>query len=85
MTADGFGEHYMYLGLGHSIGLDVHEVALAAAGATTTRFAQHVASRSKPRSGCPGVFYVRCEDVVVVEADRATPLTRFHYEPNIIE
>ena len=84
VTADGFGEHYMYLGLGHSIGLDVHESPWLRPGYDDPIRA-NMCFTVEPKIWVPGIFYVRCEDVVVVGADRATPLTRFHYEPNIIE
>ena len=84
VTADGFGEHYMYLGLGHSIGLDVHESPWLRPGYDDP-IRTNMCFTVEPKIWVPGVFYVRCEDVVVVGADRATPLTRFHYEPNIIE
>ena len=84
VTANGFGEHYMYLGLGHSIGLDVHESPWLRPGYDDP-IRTNMCFTVEPKIWVPGVFYVRCEDVVVVGADRATPLTRFHYEPNIIE
>ncbi len=37
----------------------------------------------EPKVWKPGAFYVRCEDVIGVGKDRGTPLTQFHYEPNM--
>jgi Xaa-Pro aminopeptidase len=39
----------------------------------------------EPKVWRPGKFYVRCEDVVVVGKDGATPLTKFHYDPTVVE
>jgi Xaa-Pro aminopeptidase len=39
----------------------------------------------EPKIGRPGSSYVRCEDVLVVEQERARPLTTFPYDPIIID
>jgi len=83
IAADGFGEWYMYLGLGHSIGLGVHEAPwLRPPFAAPIR--RGMCFTLEPKVWKPGVFYVRCEDVVVVGPERAAPLTRFHYEPIVV-
>jgi Xaa-Pro aminopeptidase len=38
----------------------------------------------EPKVWKPGIFYVRCEDVVVVGKERGASLTKFHYDPNVI-
>jgi Xaa-Pro aminopeptidase len=39
----------------------------------------------EPKIGKPGQFYVRCEDVITVENDSARSLTRFPYDPIVVE
>lgn len=84
VTADGFGPWYWYLGLGHGIGLEVHEWPWLRPGFDEPIRAG-MCFTLEPKVWKPGVFYVRCEDVVVVGKDRATSLTRFSYEPTIVE
>jgi Xaa-Pro aminopeptidase len=38
----------------------------------------------EPKIGRPGSFYVRCEDVCVVEQDHTRALTRYPYGPIVI-
>lgn len=84
VTADGFGEHYMVYGLGHAIGLEVHEEPWLRPGYDDP-IRTGMCFTVEPKIWKPGVFYVRCEDVVLVGPDSGTPLTKFHYEPTIIE
>lgn len=84
VTADGLGEWYWYLGLGHGIGLEVHEWPWLRPGFDEPIRAG-MCFTLEPKVWKPGVFYVRCEDVVVVGKEGATPLTRFHYDPVVIE
>ena len=70
-VADGFGEQYMYYGLGHSIGLEVHESPWLRPGFDEPIRAG-MCFTLEPKIWQPGTFYVRCEDVVVVGAERAT-------------
>ena len=83
VTADGFGPHYYYLGLGHAIGLEVHENPWLRPG-WDDPIEAGMCFTIEPKIWQPGVFYVRSEDVVVVGAERGTALTRFHYEPTVI-
>ena len=84
-TADaGFEEWYYKWGLGHAIGLDVHEDPWLREGFNEPIRAG-MCFTVEPKIWKPGVFYVRCEDVVVVGQNCATSLTKFHYEPNIID
>ncbi|HMO59592.1 MAG TPA: Xaa-Pro peptidase family protein [Roseiflexaceae bacterium] len=83
MTADGFGEYYMVYGLGHSIGLEVHEEPWLKP-PYDEPIREGMIFTIEPKVWKPGVFYVRCEDVVLVGADRGTPLTRSTYEPIVI-
>ncbi len=84
VTADGFGEWYWYYGLGHAIGLEVHEWPWLREGYTEPVRAG-MCFTIEPKVWKPGEFYVRCEDVVVVGRDGATPLTKFHYTPIVVE
>lgn len=83
VTVDGFGEYYMYLGLGHAIGLEVHEEPWFRPGSDEPIRAG-MCFTVEPKIWVPGVYYVRCEDVVVVGEERGNALTKFHYEPNVI-
>jgi Xaa-Pro aminopeptidase len=83
VTADGFGPWYYYLGLGHAIGLEVHEWPWLRPECTETIRAG-MCFTVEPKVWKPGKFYVRCEDVVVVDQERARSLTRFDYEPIVV-
>lgn len=84
VTQDGFRDQFSWYALGHGIGLDVHENPWM-----LPEFDEPIRAGMcfalEPKIGIPGQFYVRCEDVVVVEADRARPLTRYSYDPIVIE
>jgi Xaa-Pro dipeptidase len=83
ITADGFGPWYMYLGLGHAIGLEVHEDPWLTPSFTEPVRAGMVFTL-EPKIWKPGEFYVRCEDMVLVGAERGTSLTKFSHEPNFL-
>lgn len=84
VSKDGFREQFSWYALGHAIGMDVHENPWMTPG-----FEEPIRAGMcfalEPKIGIPGRFYVRCEDVVVVEGDRARPLTRYPYDPIVIE
>jgi len=84
VTADGFGEYYRYMELGHGIGLAQDEWPCIIPKNDEPIHAG-MCLAIEPKVWVPGVFYVRCEDVVAVGKDRATPLTKFHYDPIVIE
>jgi Xaa-Pro aminopeptidase len=84
VTADGFGEWYWYQGLGHGIGLEVHEEPWLRQGSDEPLRAG-MCFTLEPKVWKPGEFYVRCEDVVVVGKNAATSLTKYHYDPIVIE
>jgi Xaa-Pro aminopeptidase len=83
MKADGFGDYYMVYGLGHAIGLEVHEEPWL-----KPPFDEPIRAGMiftiEPKVWKPGVFYVRCEDVVLVGPERGTSLTRSTYDPIVI-
>ena len=79
----GFGEYYMYAGLGHSIGLEVHEEPWLRP-PYDEPIRTNMCFTLEPKVWKPGEFYVRCEDVVVVGADGARSLTHAPYMPNVI-
>jgi Xaa-Pro aminopeptidase len=78
-----FVEYYMYEGLGHAIGLEVHEEPWIKP-VYTDPIRTNMVFTLEPKIWKPGVFYVRCEDVVVVGADGARSLTHAPYEPIVI-
>ena len=80
----GFGDWYYKWGLGHGIGLDVHEWPWLRAGYNEP-IRSGMCFTVEPKIWKPGEFYVRSEDVVLVGEERAESLTQFHYEPNILE
>jgi Xaa-Pro dipeptidase len=84
VAADGFGDYYRYMELGHAIGLDIHEWPEMIP-VNQEPIKAGMCFTLEPKVWRPGKFYVRCEDVVVVGKDRATPLTKFHYEPTVVE
>jgi Xaa-Pro aminopeptidase len=83
VTKDGFRDQFSWDALGHGIGLNVHEDPWM-----LPRFTEPVREGMcfalEPKIGRPGSFYVRCEDVVVVEQGRARSLTLTPYEPVVI-
>lgn len=79
----GLGEFYMYEGLGHSIGLEVHEEPWLKP-PYDEPIQTNMCFTLEPKIWKPGVFYVRCEDVVVVGEDGARSLTHAPYEPSVI-
>jgi Xaa-Pro aminopeptidase len=83
VTEDGFREQFSWYALGHSIGLDVHENPWMLP-EFTEPIRANMCFALEPKIGRPGQFYVRCEDVCVVEQDRARALTTTSYEPVVI-
>jgi Xaa-Pro dipeptidase len=83
VTEDGFREQFSWYALGHSIGLNVHEDPWM-----LPHFSEPIRAGMcfalEPKIGRPGSFYVRCEDVLVVEQDGARPLTRYPYDTIVI-
>jgi Xaa-Pro aminopeptidase len=83
VTKDGFRDQFSWYALGHSIGLNVHEDPWMLP-AFTEPIQSGMCFALEPKIGRPGQFYVRCEDVIVVEQERSRPLTRFSYDPIVI-
>lgn len=83
MREDGWGDYYMVYGLGHAIGLEVHEEPWLKP-PYDEPIRQGMVFTIEPKVWKPGVFYVRCEDVVVVGPTSAQPLTRSTYEPIVV-
>jgi Xaa-Pro aminopeptidase len=84
VSEDGFRDQFSWYALGHCVGLDVHENPWMLPGFDEPIRAGMVFAL-EPKIGIPGQFYVRCEDIVVVEQERARPLTRYPYDPIIID
>jgi Xaa-Pro aminopeptidase len=74
ITAAGWGEQFGH-GLGHGIGLEVHEAPAVRAESTDTLEAGNVVS-CEPGIYLPGVGGVRIEDMVLVTDDGGEQLTR---------
>jgi Xaa-Pro dipeptidase len=83
VTADGFRDQFSWYALGHSIGLDVHENPWMLP-EFTEPIRAGMCFALEPKIGRPGSFYVRCEDVCVVEHDRARSLTKYPYDTIVI-
>lgn len=83
ITEDGFGPWYMYLGLGHAIGLEVHEDPWLKPGFDEPVRAGMVFTL-EPKIWKPGEYYVRCEDMVLIGAERGTTMTKYSYAPNFL-
>ena len=83
IRADGFGPWYMVLGLGHALGLAVHEDPRLKPGFDEPVRAGMLYTL-EPKNWKPGEFHVPCEDMVLVGAERATALTNFSHEPNFL-
>lgn len=83
VTEDGFRDQFSWYALGHSVGLNVHEDPWM-----LPRFTEPIKAGMcfalEPKIGRPGSFYVRCEDILIVEQEHARPLTRFPYDPIVI-
>jgi Xaa-Pro aminopeptidase len=83
VAARGFGDYYLYEGLGHAIGLEVHEEPWL-----KPPYAEPIQTDMcftlEPKVWKPGEFYVRCEDVVVVGPNGARSLTHAPYDPIVV-
>ena len=88
MREDGYLQWHAGLGLGHTIDLEAHELPAMYPQLHNWKFHEPIRAGMcfalEPKIWNPGIFYVRCEDVIVVEKERSRSLTKFHYEPNVI-
>ena len=81
---EGFLEGYYKWGIGHAIGLVIHEWPWLREGATEP-FKAGMCLCVEPKVGSPGLFYTRCEDIILVGKDKGTVLSVFPYEPVVID
>jgi Xaa-Pro dipeptidase len=84
VTEDGFRDQFSWHALGHGIGLNVHEDPWMLP-EFTEPIRAGMCFALEPKIGRPGSFYVRCEDVLVVEQERARRLTTYPYDTIVIE
>ena len=68
IAAAGHGEHFGH-GLGHGVGLEVHEGPPPGRGPTSRGWSPATSSPWSPACTCPGRGGVRIEDLVVVTED----------------
>jgi Xaa-Pro aminopeptidase len=76
-------QYYMYEGLGHAIGLEVHEEPWIKQ-VYTDPIRSNMVFTLEPKIWKPGVFYVRCEDMVVVGPEGSYALTHAPYDPIVV-
>lgn len=79
ITDAGHGEHFGH-GLGHGVGLEVHESPTLSPRSTATLVAGHIVT-VEPGIYLPGQFGVRVEELVAVTADGPRILTGLPREP----
>ena len=79
VEAAGLGDRYGH-GLGHGVGLDVHEAPVLRPETVDVLVSGNVVS-VEPGIYLPGRFGVRLEDLVVVEPDRARRLNDAPFSP----
>lgn len=82
ITDAGYGEHFTH-GLGHGVGLEIHEDPFMGYSATAT-LASRVPVTVEPGVYLPGRGGVRVEDTVLVGADGAESLTRTDRELTVL-
>ena len=83
IEAAGLGDRYGH-GLGHGVGLDVHEAPVLRAETVDVLVAGNVVS-VEPGIYLPGVGGVRIEDLVLVTDDGCERLTRFGKELMLVD
>jgi Xaa-Pro aminopeptidase len=83
IDAGGHGDHYGH-GLGHGVGLDIHEAPRLSQRSTDTLIAGDVVT-VEPGVYLPGRFGIRIEDLVVVEPDGRRILTGMSKELRIVD
>lgn len=82
ISAAGFGQYFGH-GLGHSLGLDIHENPRAAAGAQAAFEVGNIIT-VEPGIYIPGKGGVRIEDMVYLGSDGKQNLTRFPKELTVL-
>lgn len=72
--------HGFYFGLGHGVGLDVHEAPWLGHGSLETLVAGDVVAVEPGIEGLDGIGGVRYEDLLLITDDGCETLTRYAYE-----
>lgn len=84
IAGDGFGSYHAHPGLGHGIGLDVHEAPWVFPG-FQDKILKGMCLAIEPKIHVPQQFYMRIEDDVLVGDTCTEFLTRFPYDIRVIE
>ncbi len=83
IEAGGHGQHFGH-GLGHGVGLDIHEAPRLSQRSEDHLVSGHIVT-VEPGVYLPGKFGVRIEDLVLVTDDGATVLTSLSKELTVVE
>ncbi len=82
ITAAGHGDDFGH-GLGHGVGLDIHEAPFLSSRGQETVIAPGMTATVEPGIYLPGWGGIRIEDLAVFTADRLTPLSHCPKDPVI--
>ena len=78
----GYGEYFTHA-LGHSVGLEIHEMPVAAPRCEDV-LSSGIVMTDEPGIYMPGKFGVRIEDMLVISGNSAVNITKFPKELQIL-